>query len=138
MGLGKFVVVNSLGHIVAFNLADMNAATEYVRSADPGKYGVCQLVLTFDKPIYSEELQVMYGKKVFGVSGPGSSPAEGLANSEGIIISEEHNRFGGCWVVLWTDGEKGGDIDLIPKHSLKTPDLDVGVGVYLAKESSTQ
>ncbi|WP_280530165.1 hypothetical protein [Paenibacillus polymyxa] len=35
----------------------------------------------------------MFGKKVFGVSGPSSSPAEGLASSEGIIISEEHNRF---------------------------------------------
>ncbi|MDN4090931.1 hypothetical protein [Paenibacillus polymyxa] len=55
MGLGEFVVVNSTGDIVAFNLADMNAATEYVRGADPGKYGVCQLVLTFDKPFYSKE-----------------------------------------------------------------------------------
>lgn len=136
--MGLYVVVNSLGEIVAKNLSSLDAVTDYIRDAEPGKYGACELVLTFDKTTDNEVHASMFGKKVFSITGPGSSPSEGLANSEGIIISEEHNRYGGYWVVLWTDGENGGDIEQISKHSLKTPGLDVGIGVYLDKESSIQ
>ncbi|WP_180361644.1 hypothetical protein [Paenibacillus polymyxa] len=56
MELGLFVVVNSLGEIVAKNLSSLDAVTDYIRDAEPGKYGACQLVATFDKPTDIEEL----------------------------------------------------------------------------------
>lgn len=81
----------------------------------------------------------MFGKKVFSVTSPNASPKKGLANSEGIIISDKnHQLFGSFWIVIWTDGESAGSLDSIPKHSLKKPGVDSGAGVYLVEGSEAQ
>lgn len=75
----------------------------------------------------------MHLKKVFSVTSPGAFPREGLANSEGIIVSDETTDYNekSHWVVVWTDGEKGGTIEDIEKSSFLNPLRDQGIGVYL-------
>lgn len=78
-------------------------------------------------------LSKMFGRKVASVTNPGSSPVEGLASSEGIVISDESGGYGSYWVIQWTNGELAGIQENIPKHSLKEPGIDNGIGVYLLK-----
>lgn len=55
----------------------------------------------------------MFGKIVLAVS-PGTLPVIGKACSEGLVLGEESD----VWVVLWTDGERAGSFEDVPKSSI--------------------
>lgn len=72
----------------------------------------------------------MFGKKVYALDGPGQSPKEGLAGSEGIIISDKTSRWGEFWIVQWTEGNSAGRQESLAKHSVQPVSEVRGIGVY--------
>jgi hypothetical protein len=68
----------------------------------------------------------LIGLKVYGVSGAGQAPREGLAGREGRITGEESSRWGDFWIVTWESGHE----EPFSKHTVKPASEHRGIGVY--------